>query len=152
METKLDDDDAGQGEENTLAPADELDSEFHELTLDDLKRINPAKYRRMSHVDDPALKANAVRIAKLELIHCPTAYYEKARRFFLKAVAAAPTGREGHLIAIYGASQSGKTHILNRLSTHKELQASRGEEGLVLPLVSLRRLALRQQSPSARRS
>jgi hypothetical protein len=136
METKLDDDDAGQGETDTLASDDKLDTEFLERTLDDLKRINPEKYARKRRVR-PDLKAHADRVARLDLIHCPTEYDERARRLFVKAVGAATSGREGRLIAIYGASQSGKTHILDRLSTHKDLQESQDDEGLVLPLISL---------------
>jgi hypothetical protein len=109
---------------------------FIERTMDDLKRENPKKFEGIEKLD-PELRDLMLQIARLQLIHHPTRHFKEARLFLHLAVISM-LGSEGQLIAIYGESHSGKSHILSQLRQHKALQPDDTSEGKRRPLLMLK--------------
>ena len=109
------------------------DKDYLPLEIEDLINENPRKYDRL----DGGLNAYGKRVLALRLVHTPTKPYADARNQFSQMVEKINVGGEGTLLAIYGSSQSGKSHILRRLRRHKLLQPRKTEEGLVRPLIML---------------
>ncbi|MCB1535067.1 MAG: TniB family NTP-binding protein [Hyphomicrobiales bacterium] len=105
---------------------------YNQLTLDRIIARFPERYNFTDL--DPNKRKFAERVASLNLLHYPSADYKRARGIFNSFVA--KHGNRDQLLAIYGASQSGKTHILTRLREHKDLEATgAGGEGEVRPLL-----------------
>lgn len=101
------------------------ESYFLPLDADSVIRRHPKKYRRIQSLDEDQRLLAEDRIA-LSLIHVETDIYKRVRDAFIEAVHAINGADEGTLIAIYGESQSGKTHILKRLMQHEKLQPKAG--------------------------
>lgn len=119
---------------NTPIPQnDPGDDDYLPLTMEDLINENPRKYNRL----EGGLNAYGKRILALRLIHAPAKPYTEARKLFSQMVEKINVGGEGTLLAFYGSSQSGKSHILRRLRRHKLLQPRKTEEGIVRPLIML---------------
>jgi hypothetical protein len=118
------------------ADQDPIEAEFLPVTVEDLIDENPKKHERI-RVTDPDEKEFISRIRKFRLIHCPTKDYKNARNLFVQTVAEINAGGEGALLAIYGSSQSGKSHILRQLRRHKMLQKVTTPEGIIRPLIML---------------
>ena len=109
---------------------------FIERTMEDVKRENPKKFEGFEHLD-PEIQELMLRIGRLQLIHHPTRHFKDARLFLHLAVISM-LGSEGQLIAIYGESHSGKSHILTQLGQHKALQPADTPEGKRRPLLMLK--------------
>lgn len=74
---------------------------------------------------------------RMRMIEVPTGTWAQARDLFDQIIAGLGEEEEGKAFAVDGPTGAGKTHILRRLSRHKNLELIETEEGPLRPLLKV---------------
>lgn len=74
---------------------------------------------------------------RMRMIEVPTGTWAQSRELFDQIIAGLGEEEEGKAFAVDGPTGAGKTHILRRLSRHKNLEVIETEEGPLRPLLKV---------------
>jgi ATP:corrinoid adenosyltransferase len=86
---------------------------------------------------DPKRTARRERLRAIRTIDVSTGKFAVAQSYFEGLVDRADAVVEGHCLVIHGRTGAGKTHIINQLLKHPDLQPEETSEGLYRPLLKV---------------
>jgi hypothetical protein len=114
---------------------------FEEVSKDPdeglFKDIGPDhKFNRL-RTTDPKRLARKAKLIAIRAIDIDTGKFAAAKQYFDGLIDRVEGGIEGHCLVIYGRTGAGKTHIVNQLLKHPDLQPKKTPEGLYRPLLKV---------------
>jgi AAA domain len=86
---------------------------------------------------NPKRTAQADRLRAIRAIDVSTSKFAAAQSYFKGLVLRADAGIEGKCLVVHGLTGAGKTHILDQLVKHPDLQPEETEEGDYRPLLKI---------------
>lgn len=101
------------------------------------KDIGPDhKFNRL-RTTDPSRLARKAKLTAIRAIDVGTGKSKAAKQYLDGLLDRVEAGIEGNCLVIYGRTGAGKTHIVNQLLKHRDLQAKETPEGLYRPLLKV---------------